>query len=110
MEVDAINFLDHCGALHNGFEADGIIPIFIERVLECGEYIDAPKRLERLDQLLPLDEYGKPTAIYWICLMWLEGMGLIERREVVGGLADFYMTETGAVVLKSLRDRKAKFS
>lgn len=110
MEVDDISFLDHCGALGNGFVADAIVPLFIEKVLECGEYIDAPTRLKKLDELLPLDKDNQPHALYWICLMWLEGMGLIERRDCVGGLSDFYMTESGVIVLNSLRERKAAFS
>ncbi len=108
--VDSIQFLDFCGSLGNGFEAEALVESLVYRLLEAHETNSAEVKLQSLDNILPLDSEGRPTAHYWVCLMWLEGMGLIERRDGIGGLADSYMTEEGVEVLQAMRERKASAS
>lgn len=106
---EAFDFLDHCGAINNGFIPDATVPPFIVAVLEVGECFDRVEKIAKLDAILPVFPSGETHPLYWICLMWLEGMGLIERSDGEGGLAEFYLTEAGVIVLQSLRERKQMF-
>ncbi len=108
--IDVIDFLDHCGATNNGYIADATIPIFIKKILEIGEIQDSVEKIAKLDQVLPVYPNGETHPLFWICLMWLEALGLIERGDGEGGLADFRLEELGIYVLQALREREAMFS
>lgn len=108
--MDLDDFLEFCGGTNNGFNCDGNLPIFLEEVLQVGEIKDYCDRMIRLDTLLPIDKNGKQHPLYFICLMWLESLGLIERDESEGGLQIFELTEVGELLLKSLRARRAGFN
>lgn len=108
--IDAIEFLDFCGAINNGYISDATIPMFMEKILEIGEISDSVEKVSRLDAILPVYPSGEQHPLYWICLMWLESMGLIERNECEGGLAEFELCEAGVYVLRSLRERRQAYS
>ncbi len=108
--IDLNDFLEFCGGDNNGFGRDGNLLIFIEKILEVGEIKDFCDKMIRLDSILPIYTTGEPHPTYFITLMWLESMGLIERDECEGGLQIFELTDAGCLLLKSLRLRKASFS
>lgn len=107
--IDPFDFLEFCGASGHGFVADFTIPKFIQKVLEIGECKDTVEKLAKLDQVLPVHQSGDAHPLFWICLMWLESMGLIERADGEGGLANFELEEAGVYVLQALREREAGF-
>lgn len=107
--LDLFDFLDFAGAIGNGFEADAQIPLFIEKVLEAGEINNTVEKVAKLDTLLPLTEDGNAHPLYYICLFWLERMGLIERETGDGGILDFQLLPAGFFILQSMRDARKGF-
>lgn len=108
--VDPFDFLEFCGANNNGFIADATVPIFIKKILDICEIRDPVEKISKLDEVLPVYPNGEPHPLFWICLMWLESMGLIERADGEGGLANPELDEAGVYVLQALREREAAFN
>lgn len=110
MIANADDFLEACGATNNGFLLDSTVPYYIEKILECGEIGNDFDKLIKLDSLLPMHMDGTPHPTYFITLMWLESMGLIEREACDGGLQLFSLTDAGIMILQFLRDKREGYN
>ncbi len=107
--IDLEDFIDFCGASGHGFGRDSNLLIFIEKILEVGEIKDFCDKMIRLDSILPIYNTGEPHPSYFVCLLWLESVGLIERDESEGGIQIFELTEAGEMILQALRQRRVGF-
>jgi hypothetical protein len=107
--LEPIQVLDHIGVSTLGFEASAEVTVYLEALLAAGEK-KGVARIEYLDQLLPVMPDGSRSPLYWIALLWLDNMDLIDHDHTEGGLEQFWLTETGIHVLSGLRYRRQKFS
>ncbi len=105
MVGNLVDFLDWCDVLHLGFEASADVTLYLERILSSGEKTGV-ERIEHLDAILPVGPDGSRHALYWIALLWINQMGLIEHETVEGGLERFELTEGGTHVLRWLREKR----
>ena len=95
--------------MHHGFQVDAELYVFIHQVLEAIAIQDTVEKTAKLDSLLPFKDVNSPHPLYWICLMFFENLGLVERDDREQGLNNCYLTESGFYVLQGLRDRKELF-